>query len=286
MSAAEPHETVPRPRSRIVTALLSLVAPGTGHVYVGRAGRGFALIGGLLAIQIGLRVGTLAVPPRFVAVLIYANALALLTIAVYLFGVVDAVRLARRAERGSRWFVTLGAVLAVWLCTAATGGLIRLTLPYSPWRTFSVPSASMTPTLRVGEWFLADTWYYRNHAPARGDLVVYKTPRDPDTVFVKRIIALAGDRVEFREGRAVVNGVAVAEPYIDVGNPSFLYNNMAPATVPAGHLFVVGDNRANSMDSRVPAHGTVPVQNLVGRATEIFWGDDAKRYGLWIGTPP
>ena len=139
----------PRPRLRIVAALLSLIAPGVGHVYIGRTGRGLVLFGIIVAIHLVLRpFGTLLVPPHFVAVLIYANVLALGTIAVWLFAIIDAARLARRSERGARWFATLGAIPAVWLCLIATGLSIRLTVPYLPWRTFSVPSTSMQPTPR------------------------------------------------------------------------------------------------------------------------------------------
>lgn len=274
-----------RPGSRFVAALLSLVAPGVGHVYVGRTGRGAALIAALFAVQVVLRLaGVFVVPPRCVPVLILANVLALLAIAVYVFGIVDAVRLARRPGRRPRWFTIVAAVPVSWLCLVVLALLPRLALPYQPWRTFSVPSASMQPTLQVGEWFIADTWYYRSHAPARGDLAVYYVPGDPDTVFVKRIVGLAGDRVEFRGGRAFVNGAPTDEPTIDVGDPNGFYNTTTPVTVPAGHVFVAGDNRANSMDSRVSRHGTVPVENLLGRGTEIFWGATTARLGLWIGT--
>ena len=278
-------DAAPRPRSGVAAALLSLIAPSAGHVYAGHGSRGVALIAALFAVQVVLRLaGVFVVPPRCVPVLVLANVLALLAIAIYVFGIIDAARLARRPGPRPRRFTIVAAVPVSWLCLVILALLPRLALPYQPWRTFSVPSASMQPTLQVGEWFIADTWHYRSHAPARGDLAVYHVPGDPDTVYVKRIVGLPGDRVEFRGGRALVNGAATDEPMIEIGDPNGFFNNTAPVTVPAGHVFVVGDNRANSMDSRAPRHGPVPVENLLGRGTEIFWGATTARMGLWIGT--
>ena len=140
-------------------------------------------------------------------------------------------------------------------------------------------------TLRLGDWFIADTHYFRTHEPARGDVVVYRLPSDPSTIYVKRIVGLAGDRVQFRDGRVIVNGKTITEPYIRAGDPKMTLNNTTEYVVPPGHFFAAGDNRANSADSRMQSHGFVPVQNLVGRATEIFMSRSEDRQGLWIGTP-
>src|SRR5262245_23927559 len=103
----------------------------------------------------------------------------------------------------------------------------------------------MQPTLRVGEWFLADTRYYTTHAPTRGDLVTYRLPSDESTIYVKRVVALPGDRIAFRENRAVVNGVVQNEPFADLNGPTAFYATTAEVTVPADHFFAAGDNRAN-----------------------------------------
>jgi signal peptidase I len=274
---------MPRPPSRVVAVLLSLLAPGAGHVHVGQARRGLTLFAAVLALQVVALAVAFLLPPRAVALWSYIAVLTLVTFAIYAFGAIDAARLAGRA-RSSRWFVTAGAVIGAWLVAALLGEAVAQARPALPWRTFSVSSGSMAPTLRLHEWFVVDTAYYRGHAPARGELVVYRLPRDPDALYVKRIVALGGDRIEFRDGRALVNGTPLSEPYIEAG-PRTPYNTMAAVTVPAGHMFVAGDNRANSTDSRVAAHGTVPVQNLVGRGTEIFWPQDKSRAGLALVAP-
>jgi signal peptidase I len=151
-------------------------------------------------------------------------------------------------------------------------------------RSFSMQSPSMEPTLRSGERILGSTSHYRNNAPARGDVVIYRHPHRSEK-WIKRIVAVAGDRIAVRGGRAIVNGTPVDEPYIQAGSPGAFFNTAAEITVPAGHVFVLGDNRANSIDSRASKHGPVPIENLEARVTNIVFSRDVWRIGRWIGTP-
>jgi signal peptidase I len=277
--------TEPRRKSRALAAMLSLIAPGSGHVYDGQVRRGVLLFGALIASQ-AIMIGAAAqIPPRFTALVTYVSVIAVVSLAIYLFCALDAARLARRPGDAPRWYVTTGAVIAVWLGGAVAGELTGRIKPLLPWRMFSMPSGSMEPTLRAGDQFLGDMTYFRQHPPARGDVIVYRLPKDPGTIYVKRIVALAGDRIVFREGRAFVNGVAMVEPYIKAGDPRSMFNNTQEFTVPADHVFVAGDNRSNSTDSRVTTHGFVPVGNITGRASEIFWSNGAGREGMWVGSP-
>lgn len=165
------------------------------------------------------------------------------------------------------------AVFAITTATAAPTGL------------HATDSASMQPTLRQGDRFLADHGFYRSNAPRRGEVAVYQHPRQPGIVYVKRIVALAGDRIAIRDGRVILNGVAIDESYAVAGDPGAFHANMPEITVPTGHVFVLGDNRAMSSDSRVRGHGTVPVANLRGRASFIVWSHDFTRIGRYVGTP-
>ena len=273
-----------RPPSRIVAGLISLIAPGIGHVYAGHSRRGLMLIATLLAAQVMLLAAAPLLPPAFSVLALTAVAAVAVSALFYLYILVDAVRLARRGS-GQRWYVWCGAMILLWLAWYAFGLLGPGLKARVPWQTYSVASTSMQPTLRIGETLIADKTHYVKSAPARGDLVVYRLPSDNSTIYLKRIVALGGDRIAFRDGHAVVNGVIASEPFADFGDRGAFYANTAEVTVPAGHIFVAGDNRANSSDSRVARHGAVPVENLVARATEIFMTDDMARAGLWVGSP-
>ena len=151
---------------------------------------------------------------------------------------------------------------------------------------FRATAASMAPTLRAGEYFLADATDYRNRRPRSGRSGGVRHPKGTDNHLIKRIVAVEGDRIAIRNGRATVNGMAVEEPYVDAGAAHGASANMAETRVPQGHVFMLGDNRANSLDSRdTLAHGPVPMKNLVGRVTDIAFSPVLARMGRWIGTP-
>jgi signal peptidase I len=99
-----------------------------------------------------------------------------------------------------------------------------------------------------------------------------------------RIVALGGDRVAVLGGRAVVNGTPLSEPYADLGDPASFTNTTREWSVPQGAVFLLGDSRANSVDSRL--YGPVPVSDLVGPVTDIVVSAQLSRVGRSVGTPP
>jgi signal peptidase I len=129
--------------------------------------------------------------------------------------------------------------------------------------------------------------------PERSEIVVFSRPDDPQTVvdeaaehLVKRVIALPGEKVEMVARRVFIDGRELNEPYAKWihGSESHQSDNWGPAIVPAGELFVLGDNREVSRDSRVWKYPFVKVERLQGRAALVYWsGSDAKRSGtvLW-----
>lgn len=132
-------------------------------------------------------------------------------------------------------------------------------------RPFWIPSESMQPTLNPHDRVIAVKLGYFFQAPRRGDIVCFYYPVDPKQVFVKRLIGLPGDTVEVRNGLAIVNGVPLNEPYVKFpGGPDW-----GPKKVPEGQYFMLGDNRANSGDSRF--WGFLPRKNFIGRAMLRFW---------------
>jgi len=160
-------------------------------------------------------------------------------------------------------------------------------------QAFFIPSSSMEPTLMPGDRVLVNKLAYRFGDLSRGDVVVFQNPNEaqlPDRNaiealahwlgeglgfqqpenedLIKRVIGLPGDTVEIRDHTVMVNDEPVAEPYLTQQVLDSM-SDYGPVTVPAGELFVLGDNRGNSSDSRVI--GFVPERNVVGRAFVIIW---------------
>ncbi len=138
-------------------------------------------------------------------------------------------------------------------------------------RTFSVTSASMRDTLRPGDHVLADRVTFRLREVRRGDLVVLRRPpgaRTPEEDLVKRVIGLPGERIAARDGTVSVDGRALLEPYAG-RDCAAARKNLPPVVIPSGHLYVLGDDRCGSLDSR--EFGPVDTRVVEGRLLGIVW---------------
>jgi signal peptidase I len=142
--------------------------------------------------------------------------------------------------------------------------LIALVLAFFM-RTPQVSGLSMAPHIDSGEVVLINTMAYRLHAPARGDIIAFHHDGPTPETFIKRIIGLPGDKVAIDKGRVIVNGVALQEPYVRFPDG----RSFPEVTVPHGSLYVLGDNRADSEDSR--AFGFVPENQVMGHAVAGIW---------------
>ena len=193
-------------------------------------------------------------------------------------GIVDAWRLAERrdpfvpAPWQTRTVYLATFLLAAFVLLPTTIGHVR-----ERWvQAFQVPSNSMNPTLLPGDFLFADMRYNCpgcGHPVRRGDVAIFVYPNDRTLHYVKRIVALPGDTVAIEGGELKVNGEAVED---DVGSDAPLA--MAERRVAPGHVFVLGDNRAASRDSR--AFGDVPLSDVVGRPRQIWFsfGDGGVRW--------
>jgi len=156
-------------------------------------------------------------------------------------------------------------------------------------QAFKIPSGSMKPTLLVGDHILVSKFIYgikipltdktiiKLGKPKRGDVVVFKYPLDPKKDYIKRVIGLPGDRVELVNKQLFINGRVMDDPHASYSVYGNL-RNFGPVSVPANHLFVMGDNRDESSDSRV--WGFVPLSYLKGKAFLIYWSWDRTDFGV------
>ncbi len=130
-----------------------------------------------------------------------------------------------------------------------------------------VKGASMDPTFHDGEYILTDKIGYRMHPPERGDVIVFKAPRNPDFDYIKRIIATPGDTVSIQDGSVYVNDQKLAENYIQSETiilPGQYIKESQQIKLNNDEYFVLGDNRSHSSDSR--QWGTVPRKDIIGKA--------------------
>lgn len=142
---------------------------------------------------------------------------------------------------------------------------------------FIIPSASMTDTLKIGDRVFGEKITYRNSEPQVGDIVTFTDPENPEQILIKRVIATAGQTVELKDGKVIVDGATLSESYTD-GKPSYAIDDHSdildsaieyPYTVPEGYIWVMGDNRTNSLDSRY--FGAVSVSSVTSKALFVFW---------------
>jgi signal peptidase I len=132
-------------------------------------------------------------------------------------------------------------------------------------RAPQVSGLSMEPRIHSGEFVLINTLAYRLGRPQRGDVIAFQRENPTPETYIKRIVGLPGDRVAVDRGVVVVNGNALAEPYVRFRDE----RSVAARTVPADAVYVLGDNRADSDDSR--DFGPIAIREVIGRAVAVLW---------------
>ncbi len=163
-------------------------------------------------------------------------------------------------------------------------------------QAYKIPSGSMIPTLLVGDYILVNKlsfgiknpvkndFIYFRRLPKRQEIVVFTYPQDKKLDFIKRVIGLPGDTIEIVNKKVYVNGKLLKEPYVIHTDPNIYpkevspRDNFGPVKVPPGEIFVMGDNRDQSYDSRF--WGFVPIKYLKGSATIIYFSWDSKHFRI------
>lgn len=132
---------------------------------------------------------------------------------------------------------------------------------------YIVDGNSMQPSLHDRERVLVNKLVYRFHSPEPQDVIVFRYPKEPDRDFIKRVVAVAGQTVEIKNGKVFIDGEPTEEPYLKTPT----HGAFGPEEVPANTVFVLGDNRNFSLDSRDPSVGFVPMSQIKGKAMIVFW---------------
>lgn len=154
-----------------------------------------------------------------------------------------------------------------WLQSIVIALLLAFLLRMFVFDVVMVEGSSMHPTLESGDRLIVLKLGYRFRLPEHGDIVVFRNPDNPRVNYIKRVIGVEGDRVEIKDGKVYVNGKALVEPYI--AEPTL--GEYPETVVPEGTIFVMGDNRNFSRDSRNSQVGFIPLENVVGKAKIRIW---------------
>ncbi|WP_196594298.1 signal peptidase I [Pectinatus sottacetonis] len=162
---------------------------------------------------------------------------------------------------------SLGAEIKDWIISIVIAVVLALFIRHFIVELYLVDGPSMEPTLENHERLVVNKFVYRFREPKKGEVLIFQYPKDPSRDFIKRVIALPGDTIEIKNGHVFVNGKLQNEPYI----LSQTKGDYPLTTIPAGHIFVMGDNRNNSEDSRFPDVGFVPFNLIRGKAVLVFW---------------
>jgi signal peptidase I len=275
---ADPERVRPAPRwLALIVSVLVFPLAAAGLLVLRRSWRDLVWVAASLGL---LAVYGLGLAPRLAGVALAAH------LALGLAGIVMTTIARPAAFMG--WGKTLGVAAALFV-------FAHVLLRFFVVQSFGTPSASMSPTLVIGDKFFVNK--LARH-PARGEVIAFKYPLQEEISYVKRVIGLPGETVAVANNQLLVNGHPLASRRLDEpcpqseGPPCELWEEQAgghhyrilhlvghisdfgPATVPADTYFVLGDNRENSNDSRV--WGTVPARLVQGRVTTIYLSHDAQ----------
>ena len=263
-----------KPRRPWIAALLTLLVTGLGHLYAGNPQKGIILfgIGQFLFLVFAAAVNLITASAVFVFSAVTVGT------AFIIFYVIDAVLIAKREKENyepakyNRWFVYIGCiVIATSLIVTYRSAVI---LPYFV-QAFKLPTGTMEPTLLIGDHFLVGKLIYKTTEPKRGDIIVFKYPRNPEIAYIKRLVGEPGNKVEIIGRIVYINGNPLKENYTQYIDPRSVNEHYGPVSVPAEQYFVMGDNRDNSMDSRF--WGFVPRKNVIGKPLFIYWSYQTPR---------
>jgi signal peptidase I len=246
-------------RRRLGAALASAMVPGLGQLLLGAKRRALVYLISLLVVAFlywPLRL------PRTYSGFIF---LGWLTFLPPLIAAADALRAKHQGlQPKSRWWLALFIPVTILFSALYVNILFRA----AGFRNYSLPSSSMETTIGNGNLFVADLFAYRRSTPSPYEVILFRRGKTP---FVKRVIAGPGSTIEGKAGEVLVDGKRLSEFYVQhTGTPVPVLVDFGPTPIPAGKLFVMGDNRDVSYDSRVQDFGLVDIGDVLGKPLYIY----------------
>lgn len=275
-------------RRPLLAALLSLLSQVVGLAYVRRLMAGIAaIVLMVVVVLVGGRSGLMSTPTGFYLHMAVMAAIPI-ACAIYAFRIASATPFNAQRRWYNRWYHYLWigalAVLSLNLLTGVRGQVFG-------YESYRIPSVSMEPTLRVGDYLFVDTRASTMTILRRDDLVTYTPAQYHDQVWIARIVGLPGERIRVADHRASINGAAINEPYL--AQPDLDHGALATVaeiTLGPDQYYLLGDNRGNVVDSRM--QGPIPRTAILGKARHIWLsrpatgGIDTTRIGMLADTQP
>jgi signal peptidase I len=266
-------------RKPFLAAILSLLFPGVGQIYNGQLRKA------IIFIFISL----------FLPSLLYFTGLqysfyGLVFIGIisvgffYFYVVIDAVLVSRQVKETvlkpyNRWFIYIAfAVVSLLISEFNTSEFIGYAVRGI--KAFKNPTSGMEQTMLVGDHFYVNLKAYKDKLPANGDVIVFRYPEDTTKNFIKRVMAAEGDTIEIQNKKVIVNGKAIDDTHASFQDKKIIpaleqpRDNMKAVKVPAGTIFVLGDNRDMSSDSR--HWGFLEKKHIIGKVLYVYWSWDKK----------
>lgn len=266
-------------RKPILALLLSFITPGLGQIYNGQVKRGIIFY---LLLIVTFLIYSFMRLKFYGGILFFVITLSLILF-ISLDVLINAIKLKQIALKPyNKWYIYL---IIFVLSNLAILPLLNWTIKDKIAKAYKIPSITMEPTLLVGDHLIADMKIYRSEKPKRGDIVIFEYPKDPSKDFIKRAIGLEGEKVEIINKKIYINDKLLDDPwgyYESGGSPRDIRDleNFGPALVSKESVFVLGDNRNNSQDSR--HYGFVPINKIKGKALYIYWAKNKSRIGTEI----
>lgn len=262
--------TSTKKRSKILSLLLSIVTPGLGHLYNGKFIWAVAIPAILMIVSDILYYFSLL---RSFKVLLF---FILFAIYVYIFSIVHSIILAKRNSNYQLKGYNQIYIYLIWpIMYFGIGGLLPENNSIKP---FDIPTKGMENTLKVNDMIIADMDYYKEGNVKRNDIVIFRDPESPNKLMVKRTIALEGEKISIVNGKIFINKKEYKEDNPQIIHERNSFVDIQETIIPENHIFVIGDNRPNSLDSRY--FGSVPEENIKGKPLYIYFSDSFDRIGI------